>query len=395
MPKKFQRTQHTWLLYLVFAVFGFMINALGPVTPFLKADLQLSYTVSSLVFSAFAAGMILTGLVGHVLVQRAGREKVLWLGLFGMCFSALGLAAAQAAWTAVGAAFFTGFSGSMLATVVPSSLANEHGALRSVALAELNLIAAVSSAAAPLMVGWFSYTLLGWRFALALPLIAALVLRFGKSRQIHLADADLAQTAGQAGKKLPSRYWVLWFAIILANAIEYCMLSWCADYLENVSGLPKGIAAQAVSIFLAGMILGRLVGSRVLLRFSAYSVITASILIAGAGFALYWIAATAWMAVAGLFLSGLGVANQFPLILSLAIGASDGRTVEATAKSTLASGIAIFTLPLALGRLADMVGIHLAYGIIAILLGAAFAIIQFTARSAPAQPVHSNNPART
>jgi fucose permease len=389
MPQPFRRTPHTWLLYLIFAIFGYVINALGPVTPFLKAELHLSYTVNSLIFSAFAAGIILTGLVGNLAVRRLGQRRVIWLGLFGMCLSAVGLAAAQTAWMTIAAAFFTGCIGALMPSVIPSSLADEHGEQRSVALSENNLIAAISSAAAPLMVGWLSFTWLGWRAGLVVPLLAAAVLWFIMGRRVTIADsAAAAQAAASRGKKLPPRYWVFWTAIILANAIEYCMLFWCADYLVNVVGLPKSIAAQGGSLFLAGMILGRLAGSRLVLRFSAYQLVTASILVAAAGFSLFWIAATPWMPLAGLFLTGLGVANQFPLILSLALGAAEGNTVQASTRTSLASGIAIFTLPLVLGWLADVIGIRLAYGLIGLLLAAALVIILSEARQARLTAAH-------
>ena len=46
------------------------------------------------------------------------------------------------------------------------------------------------------------------------------------------------------------------------------------------------------------------------------------------------------------------------------------------ARATLASGTAILTLPLVLGRLADLVGIHQAYSVVIVLLVAAFVLIQ-------------------
>ena len=380
MPQPFRRSRHTWLLYLVFAVFGYVLNALGPVTPFLKAELNLSYTVVSLHFSAFAAGMMLAGLGGHLLVARMGRKGVLWFGLFGMCLSEVGLMAGHAAWMTIGASFMMGCIGSLLSSVVPPGLSDEHGDNRSIALSELNLVAAISSAAAPLLIGWFSYTLLGWRFALALPFAAALALWLSMGKMDLVDRPPASQVEQAAGGSLPPRFWIYWVAIIFAVAVEYCMVFWCADYLDKVVGLPKAAAAQAVSMFLAGMILGRLSGSRLLLRFSALQVLTASQLIATAGFLLYWSVPAAWVGVAGLFVTGVGVACQFPMILSLAFGVSGGRAVQASTRASLASGIAIFVLPLVLGRLADGVGIRLAYGMVLVLLVGGFAIIQLAGR---------------
>jgi fucose permease len=159
------------------------------------------------------------------------------------------------------------------------------------------------------------------------------------------------------------------------------MVFWSADYLEQVLGLGKANAAQAVSLFLAAMIIGRILGSRLVQRFSTRLVITVSIVIAGIGFLLFWRAESSFVGLSGLFITGLGVANLYPLILSLAISAAEGNTVQAGARATLASGTAILALPLALGRLADSVGIRLAYGVVLLLLISVFLISQIAGRN--------------
>ena len=58
--------------------------------------------------------------------------------------------------------------------------------------------------------------------------------------------------------------------------------------MEKSLGMPKTDAVQAVGIFLAAMILGRLAGSRLVHRLSTPRVAMASILVAGAGFGLFW-----------------------------------------------------------------------------------------------------------
>jgi fucose permease len=131
------------------------------------------------------------------------------------------------------------------------------------------------------------------------------------------------------------------------------------------------------------MIIGRLAGSRLVQHFSMHKVVIGSILVASLGFLVYWETASILLGLGGLFVTGLGVASLYPLILSLAIGAANGNTVQASARATLASGTAILTLPLVLGRLADAVGIRPAYGVVALLLIGVFLIVSFTGRLAP------------
>ncbi len=150
--------------------------------------------------------------------------------------------------------------------------------------------------------------------------------------------------------------------------------------MEKVLGLLKADAAQAVSLFFAGMILGRWAVSRLVRRFYTPRLVVAAIGLAGVGFLIFWRAGSALLGMFGLFLTGLGVASLYPLILSLAIGASGNNPIQASARATLASGAAILALPLILGRLADAIGIGPAYAVVIVLLLSTFAIIQVAGR---------------
>jgi fucose permease len=179
---------------------------------------------------------------------------------------------------------------------------------------------------------------------------------------------------------LPLRYWVYWTALTLAVSVEFCMIFWSADYLISVLGMPKASAAQAVSLFFVGMILGRLAVSRLVQRYAAPRLVLGATLLAGLGFLIFWWAGSLILGLGGLLITGLGVAGLYPLILALAMGTAPANTVQASARATLASGAAILALPLVLGRLADAVGIRPAYGVVALLLIGVFLIILFAGR---------------
>ena len=158
----FHRDRSTWLAYILLAFYGYFLNILGPITPFLKDELRLSYTVSSLHFTAFAVGILFVGLGGQTLIQRIGRRNSLWIGAFGISISALVLLAGQTPVVTIGASFFMGLIGSLILVIVPSFLSDQHGEQRAVAFSEANVIASLVSTAAPLMVGWFAHLPGGW-----------------------------------------------------------------------------------------------------------------------------------------------------------------------------------------------------------------------------------------
>jgi fucose permease len=129
------------------------------------------------------------------------------------------------------------------------------------------------------------------------------------------------------------------------------------------------------------MITARIFGSRIIQRFSPRAMISISILIAGTGFLFFWLGTSVLFGLTGLFIVGLGIANLYPFIVTLALNAAQGETIQAGARNTLASGTAILALPLALGRLADTFGIRPAYGIVLILLISVFLIIEWGRRN--------------
>jgi fucose permease len=374
MHRTFHRDRFTWLTYLSLAVYAFFLNVLGPITPFLKDELQLSYTVSSFHFTAFAVGILLVGLGGHLIVQQIGRLRSLWLGLVGISLSALLLLMGKSPVITIGASFLMGLIGSLILIIVPAALSDQHEERKAVALSEANVIASLFSIAAPLLVGWFAQWTGQWRFALGFMALTPIFMFLSLGGDHAPTISPVHGVASSSSRTLPPLFWVYWAALFLSVAVEFCMVFWSADYLEQVLEIGKASSAQAVSLFLAGMILGRMAGSRLVQGFSTRAVVTVSIMMAGIGFLLFWRTESSVAGLIGLFLTGLGVANLYPLVLSLAISAANGNTVQAGARATLASGTAILALPLALGRLADAVGIHSAYGVVVILLVSVFLI---------------------
>lgn len=68
----FTRDRLTWLAYLMLAYYAYVPGAFGPVMPFLRSELSLSYTMGGLHLTAFSVGMILTGMFGSTLSHRWG-----------------------------------------------------------------------------------------------------------------------------------------------------------------------------------------------------------------------------------------------------------------------------------------------------------------------------------
>lgn len=347
-------------------LFNYLLSGLGPLMASVREELSLSYTITSLHFSAFAVGMILAGLVGDRLVAIWGRRAIFWTGAAGLLGGATALALVRDPLLTIASVFLMGSVDSLALVLIPAILSDRHGPRRAIAIVEANILSAATGALAALTIGAGEQTPFGWRGALLLSLIVPvlLIVRF---RSVPIPAAALPATTRAATARLPAAYWAYWATIVLAVGVEFCLIFWGADFLVS-AGLSTAAAATTVSLFLWGMVAGRLAGRQIALRFTPEQLLPMTLGLALAGFLLYWLAPVAALTVIGLFVAGFGVANLFPLTSAMALAAAPGQSTAAAARLSFASGLAILAAPLLLGALADAVGIWWAYGVAPIFL---------------------------
>lgn len=386
--KTFARDRFTWLAYLMLGYFAFMISALGPLVPFLRAELNLSYTVTALHPSAVALGLIVAGLTGDRAVLRFGRRAVFWGGGALAAVGGFALILGQQPVVTTAGCFLIGFFGSHIGLVVQSSLSDKFGELRAIPLTESNVIAAIFVAFVPGLVGLGEQSGITWRLAViaGIAVWGAMALIF---RRVAIPESEQrsapAATNGRA--RLPRRYWAYWLVVLLSVALEWSVGVWGADFLEKSVGLEKVTAATLMSVFFIAIVLGRMIGSRLTHRFETTRLLMYAIGVVLVGFPMFWLGQTAAINVIGLFVAGLGIANLFPLTLAAATSVDPKQSNVASARLGLASGTAILVAPQLLASYADTAGIFNAFGVAAALLVAA-AIIVVAAQRIPArQPV--------
>ena len=361
--------------------------------PFLRAELGTSYTTASLHFSAFSLGVLPAGLLGDRLSGAFGRRRMVWGGGAGMAAGAVLLVAgARPSVTLVGTLIMGAFGGLLLMNL-QATLSDAHGKGRSVAISESNVVASLCAVVAPLTIGAFERAgVLGWRGAV-LAAVAALALVFWRFRRAPIPNAGFVEAGGKAAPygPLPALFWGYCAILFLATAVEWSMAFWGAAFLQDEVGFRTADAATLMGAFFIAMLLGRVAGSRLARRVSAAAILLGAQLVAIAGFVLFWlvpqITPGMWGAassVAGLFVTGLGVANLYPFALSAATGIVPERADRAVARIALVGGSAILLAPLVLGSAADVFGIGKAYGIVAAILLSAVATTVVVNRKAMA-----------
>lgn len=376
VPAPIRRDRLTWAAYLALAQFTFFLNIQGNIIPFLKDEFDLSYRVVTLHPAAVAAGLIVSGLFGERLTRKYGRLWSVMVGLAGMAFGAIAIIVAPHPVVSILGCFLMGAVGCLVLIVVPTLLADWHGANRSVAIGEANGVSYVASLTAAMAVGLFVAVGLGWRAALLFGVIlAGLLLLFLRGVPMPAATVPVAAGTGERGGRLPTAYWFYWLTIIAFVGVEQSVLVWATEFLARVKGVPVASAAIAAGAFSLGMLVGRLSSAFVLTRVTAARALYLSAIVTVPAFFLFWSAPNLPVAVVGLFAVGLGCALQYPLTLTKAIVTAGAFGELATARASLASGLSILVIPWAIGALADQTGLLAAMSLLPILIVAAVAFL--------------------
>ena len=371
----FIRTHITWLAYSMLAYIGFSQAILGPLMPFLRSELGLNYTQGGFFSAAIACGLIFTGLLAGGLARRFRRQILFWSG---GTLLALGITALSTIHTfelALLATLSMGIGGSLAQVMIQAILSDQHGEQRAIALTEANVAASLSGTLTPLVLSGLGRIGVDWR-AIAIITILALALLVFSFRSVSIPNTVQAATViSKKEGSLPIAFWLYWVVLFFMVATEMSLAVWSTDFLISVVKLSRTDAVLAFGVFPAAMLTGRFAGSRLTRSWSALPLLFAALGLTLIGLPLFWLARVPSLNILGLFITGLGIANQYPLTMSIAVGIAGEKTNQASARVTLAVGIALLTAPLTLGRLADGLGLQKAFGLVIVLMVTAIIVI--------------------
>ncbi len=404
----------TWLIYVQLSLYAYFLYAFAPTVTLLRDEEHVRDTVAGLHGTAYAAGVIVVGLLGARILDAIGRRRALWLFLAALCVSITIYASVPVLPVTLVGALLCGASASGVTITVGAALVERHGPAGPAAVTEANALAAAAGLIGPLLVGASVHLGYGWRPAvlLVIALIAALFLlrrpfiardatardatardataRDATTRDATARDATAPTVAKPATvraiaptprrdsvppspdrtrrRPLGRQFWLGWSVIVLCVGVEFSMTLWAAQLLRDRSGAGKALAATGVTAIVGGMCLGRVLGSRLARRYRLDSMLFAAFALTAVGFALFWFATMPVVAFAGLAITGLGMAVHYPLSLSRTISAATGQADRASSIATLGTGIAIGVAPFLLGFLSDTITVRYAFLLVPVFL---------------------------
>ena len=364
----FRRTEFTWLAYLMLGFYSALQSGLGPIVPFLRDEFNINYTVAGLHLSAFALAKVFIGFSGERITQIIGRRFAFWSGGAVMSAGVVFLITGTSPHLTILGTFIMGTGGSLLLMMVQETLSDLHGQQRAVALTESNLIASLFTTTVPLLIG-LSLMLTGnWRPAFIV-LILFWILNFIVQHSIAMPhDRDVSEVGKWQREKLPGQFWLIWVWLFISVGIEWSIVFWTAEFLVGHVGLEANFASTLMSLFFVAMIAARFIASRLTRLYDPGRLLLPAIFILLVGFSLLWQGQAPVLHFIGLFICGAGIANLYPLGLSVAANIGENSINRASARVALAAGLAIMIIPQIMGSIGDTIGLFNTFAVIFILI---------------------------
>jgi predicted MFS family arabinose efflux permease len=330
--------------------------------------LSVSQAVAGLHGSAFALGTVASGLVGERLARLLGRERALWIAAGVEAGGGVALALAGNIAGTLVAALVMGLAGSVLLTLVNAGLVNGRGNASAAILTEAQVVASCGSLVTAGVIGVAASGPFTWRLVMLIPLPVVALLAFvgahsrvstgGKSVEGVRRDPQPQAARQRRNGPLPMQFWLRWLVVVLVVMTEFSFVFWGPSILRLQPGMSSAEASGSMGFFIGGMLAGRIAGSWLARsRSRSSSLLTFGLLLAGAGAVLAWLSHAAAVSDLALAVAGLGVGNLYPQAVDAALRAAPDQQLVASARCSLAFGLALLVGPLMLGVVGDAVGV--------------------------------------
>lgn len=324
-----------------------------------KIDFSLSNILAQLIPSAVFLWFFVLSVPVGILQDRIGKRKVLNLGMiitalglfFPYLFYSFEMALIGFALLGIGNTIVQVSANPLLVDVVPSNR-------RSSFLSFSQFVKSIGSMIAAPLAGWFALRFGDWKLLFLVfgivSLSSVIWLYFTKIEETQ--NTEKRVTFASSFKLLNTGYIsMMVLGIFLVVGIDVGINAFSGQFLLTKFGSTQTFAESGRSVYFFGKILGTFGGAILLSKLSTRKVFVWSSLLGLLSLLALILVPSDWVAIALIFLIGMGLANIFPIIFSLTVEKYPLRTNEISGLMIMAvCGGAV--LPLVMGWISDLTG---------------------------------------
>ena len=319
------------IIYMAFISLGLPDSMLGVAWPVMQPEFALPLEAAGFLYMVIAGGTIVSSLASGKIIKLLGTGKVTVISVLMTAIALLGFSLSSSLTWLIICAIPLGLGGGAVDAALNNYVATHYKAHH---MSWLHCFWGVGATLGPIIMSVFISGQFSWRsgyvaialiqFALVLLLFITLPLwnKVANNRQVDLIEnlddskIDLTDEPVQHVKPLQ----IKGVKLALISFLFYCgvestMGLWGSSFLVNVKELSAAAAAQWVSLFYAGITVGRLVTGFVTMKVSNRILIRTGQLTALIGAVLLLLPLPISFSLVGFIFVGLGLAPIFPCML--------------------------------------------------------------------------------
>jgi fucose permease len=325
----------------------------------------LTLAAIGLIFPARSLGSMVGNVAAGVGSDLIGRQRLVWLSALALA-AALALTAAAKLWVL----FVLGFvlvsvAQASLATGINALVADANRGARGRALNILHGVYGAGAAVSPLVIGALIERGLPWRWALAgtglIWLLFGLLMAAARAAVPEVGEKQATKL--DLGMLRDRSLLSLFLIAFIYNGVAYSLLGWVAVFMQRGAGFSTFLSVAMISVFYVALTIGRFLCA----AFAERLGYAGTLLVLAAGVTLTYplvvLDLTPAIAVAGVFLTGLGLSGLFPTALAYGARLYPAQTGTVTGTLNVAMTLGAMAPPLWTGVIAETWSLQVALGV--------------------------------
>jgi MFS family permease len=299
-------------------LFGTSVITLGSLAPHLKEKFNLDPVAAGTMFSILPFGILTGSLVFGPVSDRYGYKFFLVLSSLCMFAGFQGIAFAPSLLVLKLCVFLFGFGGGAINGATNAVVADISKSNKGANLSLLGIFYAIGALGMPALIGilddTFSYeTILSFvSFAALLTAAMFIFTTFPLPKQLEGIPLSKGLMLGKEAFILLSG-----FFLFFQSSFEAIINNWTTTYLAQKLSISDSNALFALSLYVVGMAIMRLIIGGLLRNMSSQNILILCLAFLGAGCLILQTASSYFISAAGLIALGVGLAAGFPIVMGL------------------------------------------------------------------------------
>ena len=299
-------------------LFGIGLITLGAVVPELRLKFQLDEISAGTLFSIFPIGILIGSLLFGPIADRYGYKWLLVISCIGLFLGFEGIAFASSVSLLKLSIFSFGIFGGVINGATNAVVADISSEAKGANLSLLGVFFGIGALGMPFVLGMLRNR---YSFEQIIEFMGLLILIVGGFYAfIQFPPSKKAQgfALAEAGLLFKDALLILIaFFLFCQSSFEAIINNWTTSYLSSQLSIEKENALYALSLYVLGMTVMRLLTGSIFRSVSPKKILLASFVLILAGIGSLKSGNSFPFAVAGLILLGMGLAGGFPIMLGI------------------------------------------------------------------------------